>query len=408
MSVFEYTGRSATGETIRGQVEAVSMSSVAADLSSKGIVPVRIAPAGAAGTALTSSLERWWHRRRINLVDVIMFCRQMTTLAKAGVPITRGLRGLADTMRNPEFGRVIGEIADQLEKGHELAGVLQRYPDIFSNLFVSVVHIGESSGHLEESFQQLHGYLTLEDETRKQIKSALRYPTMVLISMVISIGVINVFVVPPFAKLFAGFGSDLPWATKLLISTSQVTTQYWHVGVFLIAFAAWFFRKWVTTPAGRLAWHRAQLRIPKIGGILQRALLARFCRTLAITLGAGLPVTQCLSIASRAVDNEFVGRQIIEIREDIEGGDTLTAAAHTSGLFTPLVMQMLSVGEETGAVEDTLAEVADYYEREVDYDLKTIGDAIEPIMMIFVGALVLVLALGVYLPMWEMASAAKG
>ncbi|CAM9430020.1 unnamed protein product [Discosporangium mesarthrocarpum] len=407
MAVFEYTGRSATGETIRGQVESISMSSVAADLTSKGIVPVRITPAGAAQTALTASLERWWQRRRIALVDVIMFCRQMTTLTRAGVPITRGLRGLADTMRNPEFGRVLGEVAQQLEKGHELAGVLQRYPDIFSNLFVAVIHIGESSGQLEESFEQLHAYLTLEDETRKRIKSALRYPTMVLISMVVSIGVINVFVVPPFSKLFAGFGSDLPWATQLLITTSEISTRYWHVGLFLIVFAVWVFRKWITTPQGRMTWHRAQLRIPRIGGILERALLARFCRTLAITLGAGLPVTQCLSIASRAVDNEYVGRQILEIREDIEGGDTLTAAAHTSGLFTPLVMQMLAVGEETGAVEDTLAEVAAYYEREVDYDLKTIGDAIEPIMMIFVGALVLVLALGVYLPMWEMASASK-
>jgi len=136
-------------------------------------------------------------------------------------------------------------------------------------------------------------------------------------------------------------------------------------------------------------------------------MLARFCRTLAITRGAPLPVTQCLSIASRAVDNDSVGQQIIEIREDIEAGDTLTAAAYSSGMFTPLVLQMLSVGEETGAVEDTLGEVASYYEREVDYDLKTLGDAIEPIMMVFVGALVLVLALGVYLPMWEMASAAR-
>ncbi|MEM9173637.1 MAG: type II secretion system F family protein [Myxococcota bacterium] len=405
MAVFEYTGRSASGETIRGKVESISMSSVAADLTSKGIVPVRITPADSAQTAITASLERWWHRRRITLVDVIMFCRQMTTLARAGVPITRGLRGLSDTMRNPEFGRILAEVADQLEKGHELAGVLQRYPDVFSNLFVAVVHIGESSGHLEESFEQLYSYLTLEDETRKRIKSALRYPTMVLVSMVISIAVINVFVVPPFAKLFAGFGSDLPWATQLLISTSDIMTRFWHVGIFLLIFAAWLFRKWIATKNGRFAWHRAQLRLPKIGGILQRALLARFCRTLSITLGAGLPVTQCLSIASRAVDNEFVGRQVLEIREDIESGDTLTAAAHASGLFTPLVMQMLSVGEETGAVEDTLAEVAGYYEREVDYDLKTIGDAIEPIMMVFVGALVLVLALGVYLPMWEMSSA---
>lgn len=408
MAVFEYTGRSATGEAIRGRVEAASTSGVAADLTSQGIIPIRITPAGAGQAELSAAIERWWHRRRINLTDVIMFCRQMTSLSQAGVPITRGLRGLSETMRNPEFGRVLGEVADHLEKGHELAGVLQRYPDIFSNLFVAVVHIGESSGRLEESFEQLHGYLTLEDETRKRIKGALRYPTMVLVSMAVSVAVINAFVIPPFADLFAGFGSDLPWATKLLITTSELTTRYWHIGLSAGLLAWWFARKWIATDEGRLAWHRAQLELPLIGDILHRALLARFCRTLAITLGAGLPVTQCLTVASRAVDNEHVGRRILAIRDDIEGGDTLTAAAHASGLFTPLVMQMLSVGEETGAVENTLSEVAGYYEREVDYDLKVLGDAIEPIMMIFVGALVLVLALGVYLPMWEMASASKG
>ncbi len=408
MPIFEYTGRSASGESIRGQVESASISGVAADLSSKGIVPLRIDVAGGQQAEWVSDIQRWWHRRKITLTDVIMFCRQMTTLTNAGVPITRGLRGLADTMRNPEFGRVLGEVAEQLEKGHELASVLGRYPDIFSNLFVAIVHIGESSGRLEDSFEQLHGYLTLEDETRKRIKSALRYPTMVLISMVVAVGVIDIFVVPPFAKMFEGFGSELPWATKLLITTSEITTGFWHIGLASLLLLVWLARKWVATPEGRLGWHRFQLRLPRIGDILERALLARFCRTLAITLGAGLPVTQCLSIASRAVDNEYVGRQILEIRSDIESGDTLTSAAYSSGLFTPLVLQMLSVGEETGAVEGTLSEVAGYYEREVDYDLKTLGDAIEPIMMIFVGALVLVLALGVYLPMWEMASASRG
>lgn len=408
MATFEYTGRTAAGESIRGQAEAASISGVAADLSAKGIIPLKIGPVGGQHSEISSKLQRWWHRRKISLTDVIMFCRQMTTLTRAGVPITRGLRGLSDTMRNPEFGRVLGEVADQIEKGHELASVLGRYPDIFSNLFVAVVHIGESSGRLEESFEQLHGYLTLEDETRKQIKSALRYPTMVLVSIVVAIGVINVFVIPPFAKLFAGFGADLPWATQILITTSQATTQYWHVCVCILLLTWWLGRKWIVSPEGRLAWHRAQIQLPLIGTILHRALLARFCRTLAITLGSGLPVTQCLSIAARAVDNDHVGRQIIDIREDIESGDTLTSAAYSSGLFTPLVLQMLAVGEETGAVEGTLAEVASYYEREVDYDLKQLSASIEPIMMVFVGGLVLILALGVYLPMWEMASAARG
>lgn len=408
MANFEYSGRTASGEAIRGRMEAASTSGVAAELSSKGIIPLKIEQTSGQQIELLDRLNAWNDRRRISLTDVIMFCRQMTTLIRAGVPITRGLRGLSETLRNPEFARILGEVADQLEKGHELASVLQRYPDVFSNLFIAIVHIGESSGRLEESFEQLYQYLTQEEETRKRVKGALRYPTIVLVSIGVAIAVINLFVVPPFADLFASFGADLPWATQVLITTSELTTRYWHVAGSILLLLAWLGRKWLATPEGELAWHRAQLMIPRIGDILHRALLARFCRTLSITLGAGLPVTQCLMIAARAVDNGHVGAQILDIRSDIESGDALTAAAYASGLFTPLVLQMLAVGEETGAVEETLAEVASYYEREVDYDLKTISDSIEPIMIVLVGAMVLMLALGVYLPMWEMASASRG
>lgn len=408
MATFDYTGRTTAGAAIRGRLEAASTAGVVAELTGKGIVPIEIVAARAGGFEALAGLQRWWHERSITLNDVIMFCRQMSTLIRAGVPITRGLRGLAETMRNPEFRRVLSGVADEIERGHELAGILQRHPRIFSNLFVAVVHIGESSGRLEDAFERLHGYLSLEEETRRRVKSALRYPVMVLVAIAIAMAVINVFVIPPFAKLFESFGSDLPLPTRVLMATSRLSADYWHVGLIGIAAIAYAIRRWATTETGRLAWHRWQLRLPRFGDILERALLARFCRTLAITLGAGLPVTQCLSIAARAVDNEYVARRIGEMRADIESGETLTAAAHSSRLFTPLVMQMLAVGEETGAVETTLSEVASYYEREVDFDLKRIGDAIEPVMIVIVGILVLGLALGVYLPMWELASASRG
>jgi MSHA biogenesis protein MshG len=408
MATFEYTGRNSAGAAIRGRMEGSSSAGVAAELVGKGIVPLRIEVAGSSDDSPFSGIERWWNARKISLMDVIMFTRQMATLIRAGVPITRGLRGLAETMRNPEFGKVLLEIAAQIEKGHELASVLQRHPRIFSNLFVAVIHVGETSGKLDEAFDRLHGYLSLEDETRKRVASAMRYPTMVLVSIVIAIAVINVFVIPPFSKLFASFGSELPWPTRLLIATSEFTTHAWPwllAGMLAAVFAV---RHALRTPEGRLAWHRWQLRIPRFGPLLERALLARFCRTLGVTLHAGLPVTQCLSIAARAVDNEHVAVQIGEMRRDIEAGDSLTGAAHATGLFTPLILQMIAVGEETGSVEATLSEVAAYYEREVDFDLKRITDLIEPIMIVVVGILVLGLALGVYLPMWELASASRG
>jgi len=408
MPTFEYTGRTNKGESVRGRMEALSSGGVAAMLAEQGILPLKILPITDAPPDIFAGVQRWRSMRQIGLRDVIMFCRQMATLVKSGIPITKGIRGLCETTRNPEFARVLGELADQLEKGHELANAIQRHPAIFSNLFVAVVHIGERSGRLDESFEQLHGYLKLEEETRKQIKSALRYPTMVLIAMMMALVVINLFVIPPFADLFTRFGSELPWATQVLITSSNLTTKFWHVGLSGGLVAFWGIRHWLETPTGQLLWHRFQLRIPKVGAILERALLARFCRTLSITLGAGLPVTQCLSIASRAVNNRHVGQHVIQMREDIEGGESLTAAAESTALFTPLVLQMMAVGEETGSIEETLGEVGEYYEREVEFDLKNIGEVIEPVMIVFVGILVLGLALGVYLPLWEMGSLSGG
>lgn len=408
MGTFEYSGRGAGGAAIRGQLEAASATAAASELVGRGIVPLRIVAAHAASKPVFEGLTRWWQLRSIGLPDVVMLCRQMATLLRAGVPITRSLRGLAETTRNPELKRTLFDAADQIEKGHELASVLQRHPNVFSNLFVALVHIGETSGKLDESFERLHGYLALEDETRKRVKSAMRYPTMVIGAIGIAIAVINVFVVPPFAKLFASFGSDLPWPTRVLMATSRFTSDYWYIGLAIALAGGYWLRTLVRTESGRKTWHRFQLRLPRLGGVLERALLARFCRTLAITLKAGLPITQCLSIAARAVDNDWVAERIVEMRADIESGETLTAAAHSSRLFTPLVLQMMAVGEETGSVESTLGEVADYYEREVDFDLKRMTELIEPIMIVVVGALVLGLALGVYLPMWELASASRG
>lgn len=409
MATYAYRGRSHAGEAVEGRIEGASREGVASELSRLGIVPLRIDETrSAVEHDYLKELRTWWRLRSIKLDDLSMFSRQMYTLTRAGLPITRTLRGLADSSRNLQFKEILGDLASQLEGGHELATAMQQHPRVFSSLFVSMVHIGESVGQLEESFQQLYGYLELEGETRKRIKSATRYPSMVIIAMVIAIGIINVFVIPPFARLFDKLGAELPWATRLLLGTSEYSIRYWPHLLVLVVLGVIAFRRWVDSDAGGVQWDRLKLRMPVVGSLLDRALMARFARTLAVTLGAGLAVSPALTVVARAVDNRFVARKILEMLEAIERGDTLTASAHSSGMFTPLVLQMLSVGEETGSVDDTLVDVAEYYEREVDYDLKRLSDAIEPILIIAMGALVLLLALGVYLPMWDMASAARG
>ena len=220
--------------------------------------------------------------------------------------------------------------------------------------------------------------------------------------------IINMFVIPTFAKVFAGFGAELPLPTRILLSISEFTVSYWYI-IFGILLAVYFaFRHYIKTEKGHWQWDRFITRIPIIGSIVLRATLARFARSFSMSLRAGVPLVTGLALVSRAVDNVFVGGHIADMRNGIERGDTLTRTAANTEMFTPLIIQMLTVGEETGNVDDMLEEVADFYDREVEYDVKNMTSAIEPILIVFIGAMVLVLALGVFLPMWDLAAAAKG
>ncbi len=385
-------------------MEGLSPDGVATELLAQGITPLGIHETQT-GADLQVRFLRWWYQRQISLTDLVMFSRQMSSLSRAGIPIIRTLESIASTCRNVEFRRILHEIANRLQAGHELAASMQQYPRVFSSLYVSIIHIGESVGRLDEAFLQLSKYLELEEETLKRIKSASRYPTFVLISIVVAIAIINIWVIPPFSAMFESFGAGLPWATKLLLQTSKWSVAYWHYVLAVLGTAAYAFHRFISTEKGHLWFDRLKLRAPITGSIQERALLARFARTFAVTLNAGIPATHALAVVSRAVDNRYVGDKILGILESVERGETLTNAARDSDLFPPLVLQMLAIGEDTGAVSDMLIQVAEFYEGEVDYDLKRISESIEPILIVFVGGVVLLLALGVYLPMWEMASA---
>ena len=226
--------------------------------------------------------------------------------------------------------------------------------------------------------------------------------------MGVALAVINLFVIPAFAKVFEQFKAELPWATRVLIGTSQFFQDYWWLLLILLAGGLYGFLRWTKTEQGALHWDRLKLRLPIVGGIFERIALARFTRTFAMMYRAGVPLLQTLSINSASVGNRHIGQAVLAMREGIERGEALTRTAAASGLFTPLVLQMMAVGEETGALDDLFVEVADFYEQEVDYDLKQLADAIEPILIVAMGVLVLILALGVFLPMWELGSAARG
>jgi MSHA biogenesis protein MshG len=271
-----------------------------------------------------------------------------------------------------------------------------------------MVRVGETTGRMDEAFLQLARYLEREKDTRDQVKTAMRYPKMVVGAITIAMVIINIWVIPTFARVFKGFGAELPLPTQILIGISDFMVAYWYLLLALLVASIVAFKRYVRTERGEYQYDKFKLRVPLVGSILNRALLARFARAFAMSMKSGVPIVQSLASVARAVDNVYVSGHIDDMRTGIERGDNLTHTAHTTHMFTPLVLQMMAVGEETGAIDEMMEEVADFYDREVDYDLKALSSKLEPILIVIIGVMVLVLALGVFLPMWDLMAAAKG
>ena len=416
MAMFSYSARNASGGLVKGNIEAPDKNAAAQVLLKRNVTPISIVPFSSAGgstkTEKSDSIGGGsvadWFAPKVTLDDLIIFSRQMYSLMKAGIPILRAVSGLADTTNSKRMRFALKDIGQQLERGRTFSSALNQHPKIFNQLYVSIVHVGENTGKLDDACLQLSEYLEREQETLKQIKSATRYPMFVIIAIVLALIVMNIFVIPTFADMFEKFGAELPVLTKFLLSMSDFFVHQGHyltVGVVIFVMSI---RRYLNTKNGRYRWDKNKLRMPAVGNIFERSLLARFSRSFAMMLRAGVPLTHALNLTADAVDNSFMSSRIVEMRQNIEKGESLSRVAASSGLFTPLVMQMIGVGEETGRVDELLTDVAIYYEREVDYDLKSLTSKIEPILISIVSVMVLVLALGIFTPMWDMMSATKG
>ncbi len=412
MAAFVYVGRDATGSQVKGKLEAANTAAAAEQLSRQQIIPISIELSNEQSSEKQSvgqiNINELLGFAVVSLDDLIVFCRQMYALMRSGVPILRAINGMADSSTSPHLKSALTEVSTQLEGGYALSTAMNQHPKIFPPLFVSLIHVGENTGKLDDSFMKLASYFDREQETRKRIKTALRYPSFVLGAIVIAMVILNIFVVPTFADMFTKLGADLPMATKVLIASSNFFLAYWPhmlVGCIFIFFGI---RNFVRTDKGRYWWGKRKTRLPVVGSIIERSILSRFAHSFAIVLRAGVPMTSGLNLVSDAVDNSYMREKIITMRKSIESGESLLRSSHASDLFTPLVLQMVAVGEETGRVDELLEEVGEYYEREVDYELGNLTAKIEPIMIAIVAAMVLVLALGIFTPMWDMMSAFQG
>lgn len=407
MAKFQYQGRDSKGASVEGVLDVMSANAAASELAKKGITPIKIAEQTVKKQSV-ANINIQIFKPTVNLDELIIFCRQMNALTRAGIPIIRAMKGLADSTKSELLKSTLFDVARRLESGINLASSMQAHSNVFSELFISMIHVGENTGQLEIAFKRLSENLEMERDTRKRIKSATRYPTMVISAIFIALFIVNLFVIPKFAGVFAKFGAELPWPTQVLVATSNFCLDYWWLIIASIIAGIMGFKKWVKTKEGAYRWDKKKLTFPIVGVLFEQIGMSRFTRNFAMMLSAGMPITHALAIAADATGNKYIGSKIIGMKIGIERGDSLLRTARATEIFTPLVLQMIAVGEETGSIDSLLNEVADFYDEEADYSLKRLSEAIEPILIVAMGGIVLVLALGVFLPIWDLGKAAMG
>ncbi|MDP2902108.1 MAG: type II secretion system F family protein [Methylovulum sp.] len=404
MAQFKCTARDAAGRLITNMVEAKDRSLAAQIISSRGLIPVSITQT-AINIDLIGQFNHWRALDSLSIADMMLFSRQMHSLSKAGVPLIRALRSLTESTRNPALAGALKEMAKRLESGSALSQAMNQHKKVFSPLFINIIHVGETSGELDQAFLQIANYLGREKETQSRIKSAFRYPIMVIVAISVAMVVINIYVIPSFKSVFDRMQAELPWQTKLLMAVSNFTVSYWPYLLGGLLVLATIIIKYINTRDGRLQWDWLILHIPGVGSIIERSSMERFSRSFAMTLSSGVPLIQGITIVSEAIGNSYIASKLEQMRIGIEKGDSISRMARSTQLFPPLVIQMIMVGEETGNISEMLLEVADFYETEVDADLKNIASVIEPLLIVIIGMMVLVLALGIFLPMWDLSGA---
>jgi MSHA biogenesis protein MshG len=408
MSHYTWRGRNTRGEAVDGLLLGQSQKDVADQLMTIGITPIDIV---LTPPPMIDELNRWvisLNRKPVTKQDVLLFSRQMYTLSKAGVPLFRALSGLQASATTPAMADLIKDLRTSLDQGQELSAALAQHPKIFDPYYVAMCKVGEMTGRLSEIFLRLNEHLEFEREIRERIRQAMRYPSFVVISLAIALVLVNIFVIPVFAKVFAGYNAELPLITRGLLGFSAWMMAWWPLLLVGLGASIFATKRYLATALGRQQWDRFKLRLPIVGDIVLKATLARFTRSFALASQSGVPLLQSLTIVAMTADNTYVGGRILLMRDGIQRGESIARCAAVAGVFTPVVLQMIDVGEETGELDSLLFEIASMYERETSYSIKGLSAAIEPLLLGVISILVLLLALGIYTPMWNMGQAAMG
>lgn len=406
MPLFRYSARNQQ-TIVSGEVQAADCTAAATLLLAQHMEPLTIDPLPK-NSPWFRHLPLWHFKTGPGVDEQIVFSRQMFTLIHAGVPLIHAFQSVREYAHHIVLKETLDNVIEALQSGRDLASALAAYPHVFGRLLPRLVRVGEQTGRLEEAFRQMSHYLERDQALRRRIQTALRYPLFVLCATLLALFVVNYFVVPAFAGLFAKFGAELPLMTRLLLATSQFTQTFWPLLLLGIAGSYYAFSTLIQTPKGGDWWDKKKLHLPLVGTIIHHAYLARLARTFAMGTQSGLTVAHTLSMVGETLENRFMAQKLAKMNERVERGEPITQAAYHSGLFPPMVLQMLAVGDQTGNMGGVLTEVADFYDREVAYHIEKLSASVEPILIFIVAIFVFILALGIFLPLWNLGSVALG
>jgi type II secretory pathway component PulF len=397
MAVYNYKVRDKFGKLIAGTIGGDSRDSVASHFESMGYTPVTIRE------EVSSSQFVFFSRfKRVNPEDMNLFNRQLVTLVKAGLPLLASLRAIGKQTKSRVLRDAVQVITKDIEGGSSFSDALRRFPRIFDDLYISTIKAGETSGALDEIFSRLADLGEHEADTKSKMKAATRYPIVAISVLVIGFAVLVTYVIPRFVSIFDRYEAELPLPTKVLIWINSAIVNYWHLTIVLIVLSIFAFRKFISLPYGRRIWDTLKLKVPVFGPLYFMITMSRFSRIMAIMIKSGVPILSILEMVSDAAGNVVIKNAIKDVMKSVNQGRGMAEPMSTSKVFSPLVVQMVSIGEETGQVDELLFRISEYYDQQSDYMIKNLTTMIEPILVVILGCVVLLMALAIFLPMWNM------
>jgi general secretion pathway protein F len=409
MPVFQYKALTAGGKAVQGLKEADSPRTLRAVLRRDGVFLTEVLGEQQVKAQAQREVDvKRWVFGRVSAEDLAVATRQLAVLVHAGIPLVESLTALVDQVEHERLKRVLGDVKQRVNEGASLADALGAHPRVFSTLFVNMIRAGESSGALEVVLVRLADFTQSQARLRSKIMGTMAYPAAMLVIGSLVLGILFAVVIPKITKIFEDTRATLPWMTRALIGFSTFVSQYWWALLALVGLGVWGFLRWKATPAGRMRWHKAILRLPIFGRLLRLVAIGRFARTLSTLLKSGVPLLTAMDIVRNVVGNDRLAEVIDQARDAIREGESIAAPLKRSGEFPPLVHHMVAVGERSGALEEMLGNVADAYEDQVETTIGALTSLLEPVMIVAMGAVVAFIVFSVLMPILQINTIAGG